>query len=221
MTQVRKRKGRSGGLEFSIELLPDEARAELIRREANPGEPVNVITLRENDPLTGIERDRRDARLHVLAAFDEFLAANHLTVRAGYAAILVDFAEVERRLERPEAKGLSIELFAKTAGLRHCTAMRLVRDGHVPTTEGMNPKTKAKQRFLSPADIDAFHRRFVTLRHLAVLLGLSWQSLRTILKDASVAPFAPDGEDIGAIFEWEVIEKLFCCRWPTPIRRVP
>lgn len=83
-TQVRKRKGRGGGLEFSIELLPDEARAELIRREANPGEPVNVITLRENDPLTGVERDRRDARLHVLAAFDEFLAANHLTVRAGY-----------------------------------------------------------------------------------------------------------------------------------------
>lgn len=141
--------------------------------------------------------------------------------RDGYAAILVDFAEVERRLERPEAKGLSIELFAKTAGLRHRTAMRLIRDGHVPTTEGMNPKTKAKQRFLSPADIDAFHLRFVTLRHLAALLGLSWQSLRTILKDASVAPFAPDGEDIGAIFEWEVIEKLFCCRWPTPIRRVP
>lgn len=83
-TQARKRKGRGGGLEFAIELLPDEARAELIRREANPGEPVGVITLRENDPLSGVERDRRDARLHVLAAFDEFLAANHLTVRAGY-----------------------------------------------------------------------------------------------------------------------------------------
>ncbi|WP_444453207.1 DNA-binding protein [Rhodobacter capsulatus] len=79
-TQVRKRKGRGGGLEFSIELLPDEARAELIRREANPGEPVNVITLRENDPLIGVERDRRDARLHVLGALDEFRIANGLTI---------------------------------------------------------------------------------------------------------------------------------------------
>lgn len=137
--------------------------------------------------------------------------------RDGSAAVLVDRAEVERLLDRPEApeaKGLSIDFFAKTAGIRPAAAMRLVRGGHIPTTEDVNPKTKAAQRYLAPADVEAFHGRFVTLRRLASLLGLSWQALRVLLAEAEVAPFSPDGEDVGAIYEWSAIEAAFCCRWP-------
>ena len=48
--------------------------------------------------------------------------------RQGYAAILVQMDEVERLLDRPEARGVSVELFAKTVGIRPAAAMRLVRD---------------------------------------------------------------------------------------------
>ena len=48
--------------------------------------------------------------------------------RQGYAAILVQMDEVERLLDRPEARGVSVELFAKTEGIRRTAAMRLVRD---------------------------------------------------------------------------------------------
>lgn len=134
--------------------------------------------------------------------------------RDGYDAVLVDVAEVERLLDRPKAKGLTIELFAKQVGLRPTAAMRLVRAGHIPATMGTNPKTKAAQRYLSPADVEAFHARFVTLRRLAALLGLSWQALNVQLGDAGIAPAMPDGQNVGALYEWEAIEAAFCCRWP-------
>lgn len=134
--------------------------------------------------------------------------------RDGYAAILVDLAEVERLLVPSDAKGLTIELFAKTVGLRPTAAMRLVRAGHIPSTESTNPKTKAIQRFLTPADIDAFHARFVTLRRLAAIIGRSWQTLRVLLVEAGIEVFTSDGADVGAVYEWDVIEAAFWCRWP-------
>lgn len=134
--------------------------------------------------------------------------------RDGYTAILVDLAEVERLLDRAEAKGVNIELFAKTVGLRRTAAMRLIRAGDIPTTEGLNPKTKTAQQFLAPADIEVFHARFVTLRRLASLMGLTWQSLRVLLAEAGVETFAPNGRDVGSLYEWSAIESAFCCRWP-------
>lgn len=92
--------------------------------------------------------------------------------------------------------------------------MRLVRAGHIPTTMGANPKTKAAQRYLTPADVEAFHARFVTLRRLAALLGLSWQALNVQLGEAGIAPATPDGQDVGALYEWDAVEGGFCCRWP-------
>ena len=99
-TAVRARAGKGGGLEFSIELLPEEARAELLRREAVPGVSAPVIPLRRDDGLTGAERERRDARLFVLGAFEEFIKANSMTVRDG----LVVFSDAwsTKAIEAPD-----------------------------------------------------------------------------------------------------------------------
>ncbi|WP_338092661.1 TniQ family protein [Salipiger mangrovisoli] len=129
----------------------------------------------------------------------------HMT-RDGYEAILVTHDEIERLLERPNAPGISIEVFARQTGLTPSAAMRIVRDGHVPSTEGPHPKTSASQRFLAPCDITAFHMRFVTLRGLAVELGTSWQALRYKLADAGVRPFSPEGNVYGAIYERYSVE---------------
>lgn len=72
------------------------------------------------------------------------------------------------------------------------------------STEGRHPKTKARQRFLAPGDLAAFHERFVTLRGLAVELGMPWQALRPKLAAAGIEPFSPDGQDYGAVFERNV-----------------
>ncbi|MCE8467527.1 TniQ family protein [Rhodovulum sulfidophilum] len=123
------------------------------------------------------------------------------TNRDGYASIVVTKGEIERLLERPEAPGLSIDVFARQCGLTRSAAMRLVREGHVTSTEGRHPKTNARQRFLAPGDLAAFHERFVTLRGLAVELGMPWQALRPKLAAAGLEPFSPDGQDYGAVYE--------------------
>lgn len=81
----RPRKGkRGGGLEYSIEILPEEARRALIAA-AGPvviqPEIVAALQLREADPLSGAERERRDARLHVLATFETFRRDKALAIR--------------------------------------------------------------------------------------------------------------------------------------------
>lgn len=129
----------------------------------------------------------------------------HMT-RDGYASILITHDEVERLLERPDAPGISIEVFARQCGLKPSAATRLVRNGHVPSTEGRHPKTGALQRFLAPDDIASFHARFATLRGLAVELGTPWQALRLELEDAGVLPFSPDGNDYGAIYERQALK---------------
>lgn len=134
----------------------------------------------------------------------------------GYPSILVDFPEVEAQLEQPDAKLLTIYMFAQTAGIRPKVAMTLIRVGCVPTTWSINPKTKARQQYLSPDDIAAFESRFVTLRLLGQIFDLSWQALRNQLSDANVAPFEADGQELGALFEWSAIEAHFCCQWPRP-----
>ncbi|OSP53531.1 hypothetical protein BV911_17525 [Pseudoruegeria sp. SK021] len=132
----------------------------------------------------------------------------HMT-RDGYASILVTHDEIERLIDRPEAPGISIEIFARQCGLKASPAMRLVRNGHTPSTQARHPKTGALQRFLAPADIAAFHARFVTLRALAVELAMPWQTLRVRLADKSVLPFSPDGSDYGALYERDTINAAF------------
>jgi hypothetical protein len=131
----------------------------------------------------------------------------HMT-RDGYAAILVTIDEVERLLDRPDAPGISIEVFARQCGLKDLCARRLFRNNHLPYTEGRHPKTGMEQRFLSPQDIEAFHVRFVTLRRLAVERGSTWQALRHELSAKGITPFSPDGEDYGAIYERSAISGL-------------
>lgn len=82
----RARKGqKGGGLEYSIELFPEEARAELVARhgaiEIEPEILAELIEYRDDDPLSGAERRRRDARLHVLAMFESFRRGKDMTVR--------------------------------------------------------------------------------------------------------------------------------------------
>ena len=79
--RVRRREGKGGGLEFSVELLPEAARVELLRRQAVGCEVENALPVPVEDTLTGPQRERRDARLHVLAAFDQFVKANEINVR--------------------------------------------------------------------------------------------------------------------------------------------
>lgn len=80
--QVRERRGMGGGLEYSIDLLPEEARTAWIARHAPPREMAPALPLRDDDNLSGRERDRRDARLWVLNSCDAWANTNAIKPRA-------------------------------------------------------------------------------------------------------------------------------------------
>lgn len=77
--QCRRRLGRGGGLEFSIDLLPDEARAELASRLVTPAAPGLPTAVR--DQLPADQQARRDARMWVLAAVEAFARENGLKAK--------------------------------------------------------------------------------------------------------------------------------------------
>lgn len=78
----RKRKGSGGGLEYSIDLLPDAARRELIERDGAFSADIEACrTWHEGDTLTREQRDRADAKVYVLALFDAYRLANDLAHR--------------------------------------------------------------------------------------------------------------------------------------------
>ncbi|WP_186009220.1 TniQ family protein [Tropicibacter naphthalenivorans] len=119
----------------------------------------------------------------------------------GYGSVHVYHEEVAQVLGSDEPAALSLELFTKSVGLAQPVFInRLVKDGHVPSTEMRNPRTKAMQRYITEKDAAVFHARFVTLRTLAKAHGVTWQSLAPKLRNAGVLPFSPDGIDYGYLY---------------------
>lgn len=87
----RERKGRGGGLEYHINLLPTLARLDYTRRhqriEAPPPAAAAELTLGEG--LSDRAARERDARLAILAAYETFSQANRLS-EASRTQIFVD-----------------------------------------------------------------------------------------------------------------------------------
>lgn len=78
----RKRKGSGGGMEYSVDLLPDDARRVLIGRDGMFSAEVDAPrSWQDGDPLTREERDRSDAKIHVLCLFEAFRREKALSHR--------------------------------------------------------------------------------------------------------------------------------------------
>lgn len=78
--QARQRVGQGGGLEFSIEVLPAEARAELAQRNRKgPGQQDRTLWGQDSLPAGG--QTRRDARLWALEAVEQFARDNALKTK--------------------------------------------------------------------------------------------------------------------------------------------
>jgi hypothetical protein len=77
---------------------------------------------------------------------------------------------------------------------------RLVQAGHTTATPMRNSRTGIANIYMTPADVAAFHHRFVTLTTLAVETGQSIPDLKSALMRAGVTVFAPEGEEFGRLF---------------------
>jgi len=133
-----------------------------------------------------------DGRLHRIG---------NLEGRTGYAAVFVDHDEVARLFGSDALPGHSIETFAKSVGSGSPIGLRrLVLDGHTPATRAINPRTKAEQFYITPADAAAFHARYFTPRTMANEYRRSWQSLLAELDRQGISAIKFGDQEYGRIF---------------------
>lgn len=53
---------------------------------------------------------------------------------------------------------------------------------------------------MAPADMAAFHKKFVTLTTLSAETGQHRNTLKALLASRRITPFSPDGRFFGAVF---------------------
>ncbi|WP_312530977.1 hypothetical protein, partial [Paracoccus sp. (in: a-proteobacteria)] len=153
-------------------------------------EQISAAGLRLRVPPGEILHMRLDGRLSRLG---------RLRGAAGYQSLIVNVEELIAARTRTDGL-LNMEAFAKTIGLRWPAVRRLVMLGLTPSTERRNPASGAMQRYITPADLLAFHERYVTLLTLSEELGRPWQGVSHLLKVRHVPRVLADGKDFGHLY---------------------
>jgi len=103
---------------------------------------------------------------------------------------------------------------AREVGLRdggHFLA--LLTAGHSPAKRIRHPRTGVERLYMSPEDIAALHRRFLTLRTMATEFGTGRDAFLARLEAAGIRRFAPGGVDHGPI--WLRVEVETALRRPS------
>ncbi|MCU9847958.1 hypothetical protein OEZ60_08055 [Defluviimonas sp. WL0024] len=96
---------------------------------------------------------------------------------------------------------VSAASFGRSVGLRdHGDFTALIEAGQTPALRVLHPKTNRPQYRMTQADIEAFHRRFVTMTTLAAQTGMHRNSLGAKLAAARVARFSHDGQEFGPVY---------------------
>ena len=156
---------------------------------------------RSGAPLSELVRAIRDQRLTVgqrsgVSGFHGIVVpkAGVDVIAAPYRALLV--------LALEEIPGsMAAAEFGRSVGLRDGGVFQaMIEAGHVPAYQIINPRTGRPQHRMTPEDMAAFHRRFVTLTTLSVETGEHRNTLKGLLAASRITPFSPDGQDFGAVY---------------------
>lgn len=147
----------------------------------------------------------------VRAIGDQRLTVGQRADVKGFHGIVVPKSEVEviaasaravrgKLLEKIPGSMAAAE-FGRSVGLRDGGVFQALIDaGHVPAHQVVIPRTGRPQYRMAPEDMAAFHRRFVTLTTLSAETGQHRNTLRGLFAARRISPFAPDGQDFGAVY---------------------
>lgn len=136
-----------------------------------------------------------------------------LTPDHGFSGLRVCKEDVERlrvEVSDPETENLIPAMaFGLSVGIRDKGRFRkLVLAGHTPAAQLRHERTGVENLYMTPDDIAAFHRRFVTMPTLSEETGLAIPEPRAAFKPAGVQAFSPDGADYGRIFLRDLAETV-------------
>lgn len=149
---------------------------------------------------------------------DKRMTAGQKTGEAGFHGIVVPKSEVDAIAPKPEAtfstvseelRGMAAAAFGRSVGLRDGGVFQaMIEAGHVPAFQIINPRTRRSQYWMTPEDMDAFHRQFATLTTLSTETGQHRNTLKGRLASRKITPFSPEGQDFGAVYLRENVMKV-------------
>lgn len=125
-----------------------------------------------------------------------------IVVRKRDVDVMVAETRSEQRLITGALPGvMSAAAFGRSVGLRdHGSFIALIEAGETPAVLTHHPVTKRPQYQMDQSDIEAFHKKFVTLSTLVQETGLHRNALGARLSHARVTRYSPDGQDFGAVY---------------------
>jgi hypothetical protein len=124
----------------------------------------------------------------------------------GWRSFRVQKAEIDRMTRprgAPTERGMiPAGAVAREVGLRDGGYfLALLAAGHSPAQRMTHPRTGVERLYMSPEDIAAFHRRYLTLRTMAMKFGTAPRgTILARLDAAGVRRFQPEGVEYGPIW---------------------
>ncbi len=131
----------------------------------------------------------------------------------GYASFCVLKAEINglapKTRPAPNHSHMTAAAFDRSIGKRgEGWFERLSAAGHTPSTRVPRPKWGGMRTYVSQADQEAFHARFMTPSTMAREAGADRRVIISKLNAAGIGPFAPNGESYGGLYLRSEVEGI-------------
>jgi len=104
----------------------------------------------------------------------------------GYLSVIVNVDEVRALIRLPDHGGLSLREVERRIQTSTMAVKALIREGHLPAQEAINPTNRCPQTIVMPADLEEFRATFVSLSELAKERGLASRRLMGELREGGV-----------------------------------
>ncbi|MEP5196301.1 MAG: TniQ family protein [Roseobacter sp.] len=105
-----------------------------------------------------------------------------------YRNLVVDVDEVMSKLKTTVVEGLTKKELKSLLGVNDCVIKWLCDEGYLPLRKSRSPTSRKSRSVVRQADLDSFNRQYITLRNLARQTRFNSYRLKSMLKQASVAP---------------------------------
>lgn len=207
-----------------MDLLPPGTRGETVKNPWRMSDGLALVTELSEGAVT-VEDEDKDwetlllARRRTEVALDTLVRAirdKRLTVGQrggvpGFHGIVVPKSEVDvlaapARAARDEALeeasgSIAAAEFGRSVGLRDGGVFQAMFEaGHVSAYQIIDPRTGRARYRMTPENMAAFHRRFVTLTTLSAETVQHRNTLKGLLATRRITPFSPEGLDFGAVY---------------------
>ena len=113
---------------------------------------------------------------------------------------------ISRTIDQPH---LTAAAFGRSVGKRgQGWFERLSAAGHTPSTRVPRPKWGVMRTYVSQADQEVFHARFMTPSTMEKEAGADWRVIISKLNGAGIGPFAPKDENYDGLYLRSEVEGI-------------